>query len=107
MSPATALAALKADRDTLLGIAQGLSASQWESPSGCQGWTIKDVVSHLVQTRRCRASRLVPSRLVPSRLPPAGETARHAPTVTPEQEFRQGLAILLQGLSASLDGSVL
>jgi len=44
--------------------------------------------------------------LSPAAFPLAAETARQAPTVTPEHEFRQGLAILLQGLSASLAGGV-
>lgn len=44
--------------------------------------------------------------LSPAAFPLAAETARQAPTVTPEHEFRQGLTILLQGLSASLAGSV-
>src|SRR5579872_7050888 len=42
-----ALAGLRADRDALLAIAGGLSPAEWESPSGCPGWTTKDVVSHM------------------------------------------------------------
>jgi uncharacterized protein (TIGR03083 family) len=39
--------ALRADRDALVEIATGLTPMQWESPSGCEGWTTKDLVSHL------------------------------------------------------------
>ncbi len=41
---------LRADRDALVAIASGLSPQQWESPSGCEGWTTKDLVSHLAST---------------------------------------------------------
>ncbi len=42
-----AVQALRADRDALVVIAGDLSPEQWDSPSGCQGWTTKDLVSHL------------------------------------------------------------
>jgi AcrR family transcriptional regulator len=40
--------------------------------------------------------------LSPAAYPLAAETARQAPRITPDQEFRQGLAILLDGLGARL-----
>jgi uncharacterized protein (TIGR03083 family) len=43
----SALAGLRADRDAMTEIAAGLSPADWESPSGCAGWTNKDLVSHL------------------------------------------------------------
>jgi len=39
--------ALVADRADLLGICAGLDAASWEAPSGCAGWSVKDVVSHM------------------------------------------------------------
>jgi len=38
---------VRADRAALLDIAAGLSPAQWQSPSGCRGWSVQDVVSHL------------------------------------------------------------
>jgi uncharacterized protein (TIGR03083 family) len=38
---------LRADRDALLQITEGLRPEQWGAPSGCAGWTTKDLVSHL------------------------------------------------------------
>ena len=35
------------DLDRLL---EGLTATQWESPTRCEGWTVADVVLHLAQT---------------------------------------------------------
>jgi uncharacterized protein (TIGR03083 family) len=43
----TALDALQADRDALLAVCAGLRQEDWSAPSGCQGWTVKDVVGHL------------------------------------------------------------
>jgi uncharacterized protein (TIGR03083 family) len=42
-----AIDGLRADRNALVETAGKLSPGQWESPSGCEGWTTKDVVSHM------------------------------------------------------------
>ncbi len=42
-----AIEAVRADRAALLGICGGLSATDWRSPSGCAGWTVQDLVTHL------------------------------------------------------------
>jgi len=39
--------ALKAERAALLSFLQTLSPSDWSTPSRCDGWTVKDVVSHM------------------------------------------------------------
>jgi hypothetical protein len=44
---ASSTEALGADRAALLGICAGLDAASWEAPSGCAGWSVKDVVSHM------------------------------------------------------------
>jgi uncharacterized protein (TIGR03083 family) len=41
------IAALEADRAILLKICEGLSDEEWSAPSGCPGWSVKDVVAHL------------------------------------------------------------
>ncbi|HET9896768.1 MAG TPA: maleylpyruvate isomerase family mycothiol-dependent enzyme [Streptosporangiaceae bacterium] len=38
---------LEADRAELLTICAGLSESDWRLPSGCEGWSVQDVVSHM------------------------------------------------------------
>jgi uncharacterized protein (TIGR03083 family) len=38
---------LAAERDLVLGMARGFTDSEWDQPSGCSGWSVKDVVSHL------------------------------------------------------------
>ena len=42
-----AIEAVAADRAALLDICAGLGDQQWEAPSGCAGWTVKDVITHL------------------------------------------------------------
>jgi uncharacterized protein (TIGR03083 family) len=39
--------ALAADREEVLRIGSGLDAQAWEAPSGCTGWSVKDVVAHM------------------------------------------------------------
>ena len=42
-----AIDAIKADRAALIGICSGLTTEQWRAPSGCAGWTVQDLVTHL------------------------------------------------------------
>jgi uncharacterized protein (TIGR03083 family) len=39
--------ALGADRAQLLGICEALDAAGWAAPSGCPGWSVKDLVAHM------------------------------------------------------------
>ena len=42
-----ALKAIEADRDELLALCQEVDDSVWTKDSGCPGWTVQDVVSHM------------------------------------------------------------
>ncbi|MEY2421997.1 MAG: hypothetical protein QOI95_2064 [Acidimicrobiaceae bacterium] len=42
-----AVDALRADREELLDLCAGLTDHEWNAPSGCEGWTVKDVVAHM------------------------------------------------------------
>jgi uncharacterized protein (TIGR03083 family) len=42
-----ALDAVRADRAALLEIGGNLIAADWQAPSGCEGWTVQDLVAHL------------------------------------------------------------
>ena len=46
------VAALRETWYSLDGYASQLSDAQWESPSDCPGWMVKDILSHLVGTER-------------------------------------------------------
>jgi uncharacterized protein (TIGR03083 family) len=41
------LEALGAERDEVLRIGSALDGPAWEAPSGCAGWSVKDVVGHM------------------------------------------------------------
>ena len=38
---------LRAERDAILTIAKSLTEAEWNAPSGCKGWAIRDVVAHM------------------------------------------------------------
>lgn len=42
-----AIEALEADREALLGICVGLGDADWRAESGCEGWSVQDVVAHM------------------------------------------------------------
>src|SRR5712691_4790855 len=42
-----AIDALRADREAILKIGAGLTTTDWAAPSGCPGWSVKDVLAHL------------------------------------------------------------
>jgi uncharacterized protein (TIGR03083 family) len=42
-----ALETVRADRAGLLDIGGRLTEQEWQAPSGCQGWRVQDVVTHL------------------------------------------------------------
>ena len=39
--------ALRAEREVVLGICQALNDDEWGAPSGCDGWSVGDLVTHL------------------------------------------------------------
>jgi uncharacterized protein (TIGR03083 family) len=43
----TAVETVRADGAVLLDIGAGLSGEQWQLPSGCPGWRVQDVVTHM------------------------------------------------------------
>jgi uncharacterized protein (TIGR03083 family) len=43
----TAAEAVRADGAALLDIGARLTEEQWQAPSGCQGWRVQDVVTHM------------------------------------------------------------
>ena len=42
-----AIDALRADREALLNLCDGLHDADWKLDSGCPGWSVQDVVAHL------------------------------------------------------------
>src|SRR5215469_923737 len=59
----TALDTVRADGAALLDIGAALTEEQWRAPSGCDGWRVPDVVTHLANLFWILAA---PARLPPS-----------------------------------------
>lgn len=43
--------------DDLFALLEGLTPEQWEAPTDCTGWTVADIVRHLVGAAKSHASR--------------------------------------------------
>src|SRR5260221_8898425 len=43
---------IHAERDALIADLEGLTDEQWATPSLCTGWTVRDVVGHLISTAK-------------------------------------------------------
>jgi uncharacterized protein (TIGR03083 family) len=43
----SAIEGVRADRDALIGICADLSPADWVAASGCEGWTVQDLIAHL------------------------------------------------------------
>jgi uncharacterized protein (TIGR03083 family) len=69
MSSATMAAA---EREDLLALAESLSPDQWAQPSLCAGWTVQDVLTHVVsyeaRTPKDLARVAVAGRFSPARM---------------------------------------
>jgi uncharacterized protein (TIGR03083 family) len=67
----TAIDALRADHEALLGIAGDLTPEEWVAPSACAGWAVRDVLGHMTQLFR---QVVDPGALPPG--DPSGRTER-------------------------------
>jgi uncharacterized protein (TIGR03083 family) len=67
-----AVESLRADREVLLELASTFTPDEWAAPSDCAGWTVQDVVAHMVQVFR---QMVDPSALPPG--DPSGKTERN------------------------------
>ncbi len=56
-------AELFAARRDLLDVLEGLEPADWDKPTLCEGWRVRDVVAHLAQAPDIRALKLVPRLL--------------------------------------------
>jgi uncharacterized protein (TIGR03083 family) len=48
-----------AERERLAGLLAGLQAEEWDSPSLCRGWRVREVVAHITMPFRTSLPRLV------------------------------------------------
>jgi uncharacterized protein (TIGR03083 family) len=48
MSAADAMQMARAEREEFAALLEGLTPQQWESPTLCKGWRVRDVVAHVI-----------------------------------------------------------
>ena len=71
----------RAERADLLAFLRTLTPAQWESPSLCEGWSVRDVVAHIVSYDGIEPQEIV-ARMKRARFSPNGLNA------TGVEEFR-------------------
>jgi uncharacterized protein (TIGR03083 family) len=74
-SPRAAARAVEAEQRLILGLLSRLAPEDWDRPTDCSGWTVRDLVAHMLgQCEEGAAPRLLISRLV--------RAARRYPTLS-------------------------
>lgn len=63
------LTALDEAFDAVVALAEDLSPDEWDLPTACPGWTVKDNVSHVIGTEAMLLGRPTPDVDVPDDLP--------------------------------------
>lgn len=103
------MAQARAEREDLLGLLEGLTPDEWRVPSLCVGWTVHDVVSHVLSydglSTQQLAARFVRGRFLVDRVNAVG-LAEHA-TRTPAELVELLRAHLTPtGLPAGMGGAI-
>lgn len=63
------VAALDQAFDGVIAVADGLAPDEWDLPSPCPGWTVKDNISHVIGTEAMLLGRPTPEVVLPDDLP--------------------------------------
>ena len=51
---------IAAERAALAADLEGLEASRWDTPSLCEGWTVRDVLAHMTATAKISVASFLP-----------------------------------------------
>lgn len=103
------MAQARAEREDLLELLEGLEPEQWRAPSLCPGWTVRDVVAHVLSYDelgpRQLASRFARGLFLVDRVNAVGqsENAERSPTELVEL-LRAHLTP--SGLTAGMGGAI-
>jgi uncharacterized protein (TIGR03083 family) len=63
------VAALDGAFDGFVAVVEGLGPDEWALPTDCPGWTVQDVVSHIIGTEAMLLGRPTPDVALPDDLP--------------------------------------
>lgn len=64
-----AVATLDEQYDAVVALAEGLAPAEWDLPTACPGWTVKDNVSHVIGIEAMLLGRPTPDVVLPDDLP--------------------------------------
>jgi len=85
---------ITAERRAFTGVLEGLSEPQWNAPSLCEGWRVREVVAHMTMLYRYSAPRFV-AEMLRSR----GDFSRMADRVA-RRDAKAPIGALLEGWRA-------
>ncbi|WP_204807225.1 maleylpyruvate isomerase family mycothiol-dependent enzyme [Mycobacterium riyadhense] len=113
-SATTLMAMARAERAELAAFLATLTPGQWEAPSLCDGWSVKDVVAHMFSYEELNAIRLL-KRFVKGRIVRANQVGvDEFASLSPQQLLDfvdrhlepRGLTTGFGGMIALIDGTV-
>jgi uncharacterized protein (TIGR03083 family) len=99
MAKADVWPTVHAERRALAGDLEGLTDSQWDTPSLCLDWTVRDVVAHMTSTAKISGATFFP-KLVGSGF---SLTRMQAKDIT--RERGESPSVALQGFTSVIDSS--
>jgi uncharacterized protein (TIGR03083 family) len=97
MTTAALMPTISAERRAFAEVLEGLSDADWDAPSLCTGWRVREVVAHMTMPFRYPAPRFL-AELVRSR----GNFARMADRVA-RRDARAPISTLLDGWRTNVD----
>lgn len=111
LGPADPSVPLLRQRRRLAALAAGLDGDQWDAPSRCDAWSVRDVLSHLVTTNEFWAFAVAgaragePTRVLATFDPVATPAALvDAARAQPPDEVLDRFVATTEALAAALDG---
>jgi uncharacterized protein (TIGR03083 family) len=99
----------RAEREELVALLEGLTPQQWESPTLCEGWRVRDVVAHVIgfdPLSRIQLVRWMAKGLVTRGGSNAFEVAQYRSTSTEELTALMRRYALPQGVTAGFGGRI-
>ncbi|MCX8554781.1 maleylpyruvate isomerase family mycothiol-dependent enzyme [Mycobacterium sp. SMC-16] len=103
------MAMARAERQDLVDFLGGLSAEQWEQPSLCTGWRVRDVVGHIIGYDELSGAETVREFLRGGLFPPrinAAVLARHAGRSIDELRAALAAHVVPRGLTTGFRGRI-
>jgi uncharacterized protein (TIGR03083 family) len=109
MTASDAMQMARAEREEFAALLEGLTPQQWESPTLCKGWRVRDVVAHVIgydPLSRMQLLRWMARGLVTRGGSNAVELAAYADTSPEELMALVRKYVVPQGITAGFGGRI-